>query len=90
VAWLEEKYGIKGVTISLYNSQVNGVVERPHWNLRQMLYKAIKRDVKKWFWHLHHITWVDRITVRKGTECLPYFMITRVHLTVLLDITEAT
>ena len=31
VAWLEEKYGIKGMTISLYNSQVNGVVERLHW-----------------------------------------------------------
>jgi len=56
VAWLGEKYGIKGVTISPYNSQANGVVERPHWDLRQMLYKATKGDVKKWFWHLHHVT----------------------------------
>ncbi|KXN86099.1 hypothetical protein AN958_10501 [Leucoagaricus sp. SymC.cos] len=27
VAWLEEKYGIKGVAISPYNSQANGAVE---------------------------------------------------------------
>ena len=89
VAWLEEKYGIKGVTISLYNSQANGAVERPHWDLRQILYKATKGDVKKWFWHLHHVTWADRITVRKGTGCSPYFMITGVHPTIPLDITEA-
>ncbi|EKM73212.1 hypothetical protein AGABI1DRAFT_18416, partial [Agaricus bisporus var. burnettii JB137-S8] len=40
VKWLEEKYNIKGVAISPYNSQANGTVERPHWDLRQMLYKA--------------------------------------------------
>jgi len=56
VAWLEEKYGIKEVTISLYNSQANRAVKRPYWDLRQMLYKATKGDVKKWFWHLHHVT----------------------------------
>ena len=49
VTWLEEKYGIKGVAISPYNSQANGAVERPHWDLRQMLYKAMKGEVKKWF-----------------------------------------
>jgi len=30
VKWLEEKYRIKGVVISPYNSQANGIVERPH------------------------------------------------------------
>jgi len=34
VTWLEEKYGIKGVAISPYNSQANCIVERPHWDLR--------------------------------------------------------
>ena len=90
VAWLEEKYRIKWVTISLYNSQANSVVERPHWDLRQMLYKATKGDVKKWFWHLHRVMWADRITVRKGIGCSPYFMITGAHPTIPLDITEAT
>ena len=90
VTWLEEKYGIKGVTISLYNSQANGVVERPHWDLRQMLYKATKGEVKKWFWHLSHVTWADRITVRKGTGCLLYFMVTGAHPMIPLDVVEAT
>jgi len=47
VKWLEEKYRIKGVAISPYNSQANGIVERLHWDLRQMLYKATKEDVRK-------------------------------------------
>jgi hypothetical protein len=44
--YLEEKYGIKGIRISAYNSKANGKVERPHWDLRQMLYKACNGDGK--------------------------------------------
>jgi len=55
-----------------------------------MLYKTTKGDVKKWFWHLHHVTWADKITIRKGTGCSPYFMITGVHPMIPLDITKAT
>jgi hypothetical protein len=55
-----------------------------------MLYKATDGDVKKWFWQLHHVMWADRITIRKGTGCSPYFMATRAHPTLPLDITEAT
>ena len=90
VKWIEEKYGIKGVTISPYNSQANRVIERPHWDLRQMLYKATRGDIKKWFWSLHQVMWADRITVRKGTGCLPYFMVTGAQPTLSLDIIEAT
>ena len=32
VAWLEQKYGIKGIKISSYNSKANGKIERPHWD----------------------------------------------------------
>ena len=78
------------MTISPYNLQVNRAVKRLYWDLRQMLYKVTKGDVKKWFWHLPHITWADRITIRKGTGCLPYFMVTGAHLTIPLDIIEAT
>jgi len=49
VTWLKEKYRIKEVTISSYNSQANSTVKRLQWDLRQMLYKATKGDVKKWF-----------------------------------------
>jgi len=90
VKWLEEKYEIKGVTISSYNSQANSIVERLHWDLRQMLYKATKGDVRKWTWYLYYVMWADRIIVRKGTGCSLYFMMTGAHLTIPLDIIEAT
>jgi len=54
-----------------------------------MLYKATKGDVKKWFWHLPYVTWADRITVRKGTRCLLYFMVTEVHPTIPLNVVKA-
>ena len=40
VAWLEEKYGIEGIRISSYNSKANGRIERPHWDVWQMIWKA--------------------------------------------------
>ena len=47
VKWLEQKYGITGITISSYNSCANGSVERPHWDIRQILYKACGGDISK-------------------------------------------
>ncbi|KAF9439573.1 hypothetical protein P691DRAFT_690368 [Macrolepiota fuliginosa MF-IS2] len=88
--WLSEKYGVKGVTISPYNSQVNGTIECPHWDVWQMLFKATAGDLKKWYWQLHHVMWADRITIRKGTGCSPYFMVMGGHPTIPLDIIEAT
>ena len=78
------------MTISLYNSQVNGKVERLHWDLRQMLYKATKGDVRKWAWYLYHVMWANRITIRKGIGYSPYFMVMGAHSTIPLDIIEAT
>jgi len=33
--------------------------------------------------------WANRITVRKGMGCSPYFMVTGAHPTIPLDIIEA-
>jgi len=55
-----------------------------------MLFKATGGDVKKWYWNLHHVMWADRVTIRKGTGCSPYFMVTGAHPTLPLDIIEAT
>ena len=89
IKWLEKKYEIKRVTISPYNSQANGRVKRPHWDLRQMLYKATKGDIRKWAWYLHHVMWADRITVRKEIGCSLYFIVIDAHPTIPLDIIEA-
>ncbi len=63
VKWLADKYGIRGIRISPYNSRANGSIERPHWDIRQMLYKATDGVIARWFWFLHHVLWADRISV---------------------------
>jgi hypothetical protein len=90
VAWLEQKYGIRGIKISSYNSKANGKIERPHWDVRQMLWKATGGNPAKWFWFFHHVMWADRISVRKGYGCSPFFMVTGAHPILPLDIVEAT
>ena len=90
VAWLEQKYGIKGIKISAYNSRANGKIERPHWDVRQMLYKATGGNPSKWFWFFFHVLWADRITIRKRYGCSPFFMVTGAHPTLPLDVQEAT
>ena len=90
VKWLNAKYGIVGIRISSYNSQANGTVERGHWDIRQSLFKATNGDMKKWFWFLPQVVWADRITVRRGLGCSPYFAVCGAHPVLPLDLEEAT
>jgi hypothetical protein len=88
--WLYAKYGILGIRISPYNSQANGPVERGHWDMRQSLYKATGGDAKKWYWFFPQVLWADRITVRRGLGCSPYFAVCGAHPIIPLDVEEAT
>jgi hypothetical protein len=90
VKWLQEKYGIPHIFVSPYNSQANGKIENGHFSLRQSLFKATGGNPAKWFWFFMIVLWADRITVRKGTGCSPYFMVTGAHPVLPLDIEEAT
>ena len=81
---------ITGITISPYNSQANGLAERTHWDVRQSLYKATGGNPDKWFWFFYHVLWADRITVRRGLGCSPFFALTGAHPIIPLDIIEAT
>ena len=88
---LGDKYNIRGIRISPYNSQANGKIERPHWDVRQMLYKAVgKEHLSRWFKFLPYVLWADRISIRKGTGCSPFFLVTGAHPLTPLDIQEAT
>jgi hypothetical protein len=91
IAWIEKKWGIRHITISPYNSQANGAVERPHWDIRQMLYKATgPENTKQWYWFLHAVLWADRVSIRKRLGCSPYFILTGAHPILPLDAQEAT
>ena len=87
--WLETKYGIKGIRIAAYNSHANGRIERPHWDVRQALFKACE-DRTKWYWYFWHVMWADRITIRKRFGCSSFFMVTGAHPILPLDLLEAT
>jgi len=89
--WIEKKWGIKHITISPYNSQANGLIEKPHWDIRQMLYKTTgAANVSKWYWFLNSILWADRTTIRRRTGCSPYFLVTGAHPILPLDADKAT
>jgi hypothetical protein len=91
VAWIAQKWGINHITISPYNSQANGRIERPHWDIRQMLYKATgEKNTSQWYWFLPAVLWADRVSVRKRTGCSPYFMLMGAHPILPLDAIEAT
>ena len=90
VEWLKQKYGITGITISGYNSKANGRIERPHWDVRQSLFKATGGDASKWYWFFDHVMWADRITVRKRLGCSPFFAVTGAEPVTPLDVQEAT
>ena len=89
--WIEKTWGIKSVTISPYNSRANGKVEKPHWDIRQMLYKATgAANTKKWYWFLQSVLWADRTSIRKRTGYSPYYLVTGLHPILPLDAAEAT
>ena len=91
VGILKTKYGIHGIRILPFNSRANGKIEQPHWDIRQMLYKACgKAHVSKWMMFLPYALWADRISIRKGTGCSPFFMVTGAQPLTPLDIQEAT
>jgi hypothetical protein len=69
---------------------VNGRIERPHWDVRQSLYKATGEDASKWYWFFDHVMWANRITVRKQLRCSPFFAVTGAEPVTPLDVQEAT
>lgn len=88
--YLASKYGIHHIRVSAYNSRANGIVERPHFDIRQALFKAAEGDQARWSHFVHHVLWADRITVRRRMGCSPFFAATGCHPVLPLDVAEAT
>jgi hypothetical protein len=88
--YLCKKYRINHIRISGYNSQANGTVERPHFDVRQSLFKASDGDQTKWSGAIHSVFWAERVTVRRRLGVSPYFAVTGTHPLLPLDIAEAT
>jgi hypothetical protein len=54
------------------------------------MFKATNGDLKKWYWFLPQVLWADRVTVRRGLGCSPYFAVCGAHPVLPLDLEEAT
>lgn len=87
---LSKKYKFNHIRISGYNSRANGLVERPHFDVRQSLFKAADGDQSKWASVVHSVFWAERITVRRRLGISPYFAVTGTQPLLPLDIIEAT
>jgi len=84
--YLAKKYKIHYIRISGYNSRANGLVERPHCDVRQALVKAADGIESKWSQVAHSVFWAERVTARKRMGCSPYFAATGTHPLIPLDI----
>jgi hypothetical protein len=59
-------YNIKRVVISLYNAKANGIIERDHKFIVDILAKMIKEGISKWIRNLHAVFWANKIIIRKS------------------------
>lgn len=87
---LLQDYGVKQITISPYNSQANGVVERGHYNIREALVKLCKKNISEWPSMVAAASFTDRITIRRATGFSPFFLLHGVHPFLPCDLTDAT
>src|ERR1700760_129380 len=61
-AQMVQKFNVRHIKISPYNSQANGVVERGHFNLREALVKMCGDRIRDWPNLLQAAVYADRIT----------------------------
>jgi len=87
---LTEQLHIPQVTISPYNLQANGVVERGHFILREAIVKACQGDLWLWSEYLAAAVFADRITVKRATGFSPYYLLHGTHPLLPLDLMETT
>ena len=89
LGYLEQKYHVKHIQISGYNSRANGIVERSHFDIQQALFKAADRDQGCWSQAAHSVFWSEHVTPRRRMGCAPYYAVTGTHPLLPFDIIEA-
>jgi transposase InsO family protein len=63
VEYLAQKFGIHHIHISAYNSYANGLVERQHYPVREVIMKVCVGDERKWREVIHTVFWAERVTI---------------------------
>ncbi|KAG2045892.1 hypothetical protein BDR06DRAFT_900062 [Suillus hirtellus] len=84
------RVNIPHVTISPYNSQANGVVERGHFILREALIKACNENITQWPQKIPQTLFADRVTTSRVTGFSAFYLVHGVHPVLPFDLAEAT
>ena len=88
---LANRYNIRHIHISPYNSQANGVVEwHHHLDVRKAIIKSTLGGEFRWHTVAHSVFWAERVTVLRSTGLSPYFMVHGVEPLFPFDLAEAT
>ena len=87
---LSKKYHINHICISGYNSQANGLVKQPHFDIQQALFKAALGNQSHWSQSTYSVFWADCITTQHHMGCSLYFATTGTHPIFLIDIVKVS
>lgn len=86
---LTKRLNIPHVSISAYNKQANGVVERGHYIIREAIFRSCKR-ARDWPTKVRAAVFADRVTVTKSTGFSPFYILHGVHPVLPVDLADST
>ena len=89
LGYLEQKYHVKHIRTSGYNSRTNGIIKHSHFDIQQALFKAADGDQGHWLQAMHSVFWLECVTPRRRMGCAPYYTVTGTHPLLLFNIIEA-
>ena len=87
---LSERYGIRHIRISPYNSQAQGPIERRHFDIHEALVKTTSGEPAKWSYVFPAVLWAERVTIQKSTGYSPYWIAHGIEPLFPFDLAEAT
>ena len=87
---LAEKFHIKHIKISPYNSRAQGPIERQHYDVWEAIMKAAEGDESKWPDVAPAVFWAEHVTIQKSTGYSPYYLAHGVEPLLPFDLAEGT
>jgi transposase InsO family protein len=90
IEYLAEKYNIRYIRISPYNSRAQGPIERRHYDVREAIVKAADGDESKWVDVAPSVFWAERVSIQKSTGYSPFYIAHGVEPLLPFDLAEAT
>ena len=87
---LTDRYNIRHIHISPYNSQANGVVEQRHLDVWEAIIKSTPGGEFCWHTATHLVFWAEPMTMLRSTSLSPYFMVHSIEPLFPFDLAEAT